>query len=110
MNKPNETHIYPPGAIRLAMINNRIFSQIERLRLHPNEQIIITHYEQVTGNSFKRFDLLALKEAVQSATPAQIMNAISTLHKKYPERYTHFSYVNPYLRIYKKNRKGDKNE
>lgn len=92
------------------MINNRNFTKIERSRLHPYELTIVSHYEQVTGNTFKRFDLLALKEAVQSSTPAQIMNAISTLHKKYPERFTHFSYVNPYLRIYKKTRKGDKNE
>ncbi|WP_336770330.1 hypothetical protein [Bacillus bombysepticus] len=88
---------------------NRIFTEIERSRLHPNEQAIISHYEKATGNTFKRFDLLALKEAVQTSTPAQIMNAISTLYKKYPENFTRFSYVNPYLRIYK-NRKGDKNE
>lgn len=86
----------------IPIITDRPLSQREKDRMHPSEQLVIDHYETTTGLVFQRFDILPLKTCLQTATPAQVKEAITFLHKRYPQNIKDFSYFPPYVtRVYK---------
>lgn len=88
------------------VIQNRPLMQTEKDRLHPNEVMIITHYEQTCGRPFMRFEMLSLKKMIQIATPAQICAVIDQTQKKYPERFLTFDYIFPIVKNYFSFRRG----
>lgn len=85
----------------------RPLTDLERKKLHPNERLVVDHYERVTRRSFMRDELIVLKEVIRAATPAQINKSISLLYRQYPDRFLAFEYIQPYVeRVFKNRRKG----
>jgi hypothetical protein len=87
-------------------VEDRILSQNERRKLHPNELEVILKYESITKNKFMRFELTSLKKLIRIATPAQIIATIIRMHKMYPQNFTDFFYIVQPVENMFKNRRG----
>lgn len=90
------------------MFSNRPLTHQEKQKLHMNERNVVLYYERTTNLTFMRHDVILLKELIRVATPAQINHSISTLHQKYPQRFTEFMYITPYVAMFKNKRRGGK--
>lgn len=89
------------------LIKDRPLSDSDKNRLHPEERRVVEHYEWVTERSFNRLELKYLKICIKTAYPEQVNQAISFLYRKYPQNFTTFSYIVPYVQKVFKNKKGD---
>lgn len=94
------------------MIQNRILSQLERSKLHDNENKVISCYERITKQKFMRFEMVLVKRCIRSATPEQINAIIVRMYRQYPQNFKDFAYVvQPVERMFKSRRgKGRKEE